>query len=224
MVAEDDLEAFATGDDLRALYDLVVFPGHHEYMTGHAYDVVERYRDLGGRLIFLSSDNFYWRVEKVDDMMTRVKSFRTEGRPEARLCGTQYRANDDGRRQGPYTVVAAEAAPWLFDKTGLTTGSTFGETVGGYGIEIDATTPDSPPGTVVLARVADLFGPGLSGEMTYYETEAGARVFSAGTLDFGGSVNFWPMTRMLENLWQHMLADVPPLPAPTPPPQPQARG
>ena len=145
-------------------------------------------------------------MEKVGDLMSRVKPFRTEGRPEARLCGTQYRANDDGQRQGPYTVVAAEAAPWLFDKTGLATGSTFGETVGGYGIEIDATTPDSPPGTVVLARVTDLFGPGLSGEMTYYETEAGARVFSAGTLDFGGSVNFWPMTRMLENLWQHMLA------------------
>jgi hypothetical protein len=118
-------------------------------------------------------------------------------------------------------VVAAESAPWLFDKTGLATGSTFGETVGGFGIEIDSTTPDSPPGTVVLARVTDLFGPGLSGEMTYYETEAGARVFSAGTLDFGGSVNFWPMTRMLENLWEYMLTDVPPLP---PPPQPEARG
>ena len=66
----------------------------------------------------------------------------------------------------------------------------------------------------MLARVTDLFGPGLSGEMTYYETPAGARVFAAGTLDFGGSVTFWPMTRMLENLWQHMLQD---LPAPVPP-------
>ena len=49
--------------------------------------------------------------------------------------------------------------------------------------------------------------------MTYYETPAGARVFAAGTLDFGGSRHFWPMTRMLENLWQHMLQD---LPAPAP--------
>ena len=215
MVADDDLEAFGSGDELRALYDLVVFPGHSEYMTGHAYDVVERFRDLGGRLIFLSANNFFWRVDKQGTKMTRVRLWRTEGRPEARLIGAQYRANDDGRRQGAYTVVAAEAAPWLFDKTGLSTGSTFGETVGGYGIEIDSWTPDSPPGTVVLARVTDLFGPGLSGEMTYYETEAGARVFAAGTLDFGGSVTFWPMTRMLENLWQHMLQD---LPAPAPPP------
>ena len=28
--------------------------------------------------------------------------------------------------------------------------------------------------------------------MTYYETAAGARVFSAGSLDFGGSANAWP--------------------------------
>ena len=115
--------------------------------------------------------------------------------------------------------MAAEAAPWLFDKTGLVTGSTFGEMVGGYGIEIDMATPDSPPGTIVLARVIDLFGPGLSGEMTYYETEAGARVFSAGTLDFGGSATFWPISRLLTNLWTHMLADVVPPPAePAPPP------
>ena len=87
--------------------------------------------------------------------------------------------------------------------------------MGGYGIEIDADHARTrPPGTVVLARVTDLFGPGVSGEMTYYETPAGARVFAAGTLDFGGSATFWPMTRMLENLWQHMLQDIPP---PTPP-------
>jgi hypothetical protein len=66
----------------------------------------------------------------------------------------------------------------------------------------------------VLARIIDLFGPGLSGEMTYYENGAGARVFSAGVLDFGGSAAFWPITRMLENLWQHMITEVVPPPAP----------
>ena len=101
MVADDDLEAFASGDELRALYDLVVFPGHSEYMTGHAYDVVERYRDLGGRLIFLSANNFFWRVDKQGSTMRRVRLWRDEGRPEARLLGVQYRANDDGARQGP---------------------------------------------------------------------------------------------------------------------------
>ena len=82
MVADDDLEAFASGDELRALYDLVVFPGHSEYMTGHAYDVVERYRDLGGRLIFLSANNFFWRVEKqgTDDAPGQARG-ATKGGP-----------------------------------------------------------------------------------------------------------------------------------------------
>ena len=160
IVADDDLEAFASGDELRALYDLVVFPGHSEYMTGHAYDVVERYRDLGGRLVFLSANNFFWKVEKQGSTMRRVRLWRNDGRPEARLCGVQYRANDDGTRQGPFYVVAAEAAPWLFEGTGLANGSTIGEMVGGYGIEIDATTPDSPPGTTVLARIPTSSGRG----------------------------------------------------------------
>ncbi len=220
--AEDDLETYANGDELRARYDLVVFPGHSEYMTSHAYDVVERYRDLGGRLIFLSANNFFWKVERSGSTLRRVKLWRTDARPEAGLLGVQYRANDDGKGQGPYTVIAAEAAPWFFDKSGLVTGSTFGEVVGGYGIEVDATTASSPPGTIVLARAIDVLGPGLSGEMTYYETDAGARVFSAGTLDFGGSATFWPITRLLANLWAHMTADV--VPPPVAPPSPPSSG
>ena len=41
-------------------------------------------------------------------------------------------------------------------------GSTFGQFVGGYGIEIDATTPLSPPGTTVVAQIPDLYGPGIA--------------------------------------------------------------
>ena len=98
----------------------------------------------------------------------------------------------------------AAAAPWLWEGTGLSEGSTFGEFVGGFGTEIDATTRDSPPGTIVVAEIVDIFGPGITAQMTYYETPSGARVFSAGALDFGGSVTFWPMRRMLENLWRRL--------------------
>jgi hypothetical protein len=204
-LAEDDLEALPSGDELRRLYDLVVFPGHTEYVTEHAYDVVQRYRDLGGRLIFLSANNFFWKVEKRGLEMRRVKLWRELGRPEAALCGVQYRANDDGTKQGPFYVLHTADAPWLWDGTGLTDGSLLGDTVGGYGIEVDGTTPASPPGTKVLALVPSLFGPGLHAEMAYYQTPAGARVFSAGALDFGGTVHLWPMRRLLDNLWRHML-------------------
>ncbi len=178
-------------------------------MTEHAYDVVERYRDLGGRLVFLSANNFFWKVEKQGATMRRVRQWRDLGRPEARLCGVQYRANDDGTKQGPFYVIDAGATPWLFEGTGLENGSKLGEMVGGYGIEVDGTTPDSPPGTRVVALIPSLFGPGINAEMTYYETAAGARVFSAGVLDFGGSATFWPVRRMLDNLWRHMLEDLP---------------
>ena len=200
-ISDSDFEAIAAGDQLARAYDLIVFEGHEEYVTSHEYDLVERYRDLGGNLMFLSANNFFWKVSRQDRVLRKVAQWRDAGRPEARLIGVQYRANDNGQRQGLFSVQSVAAAPWLWDATGLTDGSTFGQFVGGYGIEIDATTPDSPPGTTVLAQIPDLLGPGLSAQMTYYETPAGAKVFAAGTLDFGGSATYWPMKRMLDNLW-----------------------
>jgi hypothetical protein len=141
--------------------------------------------------------------------MRRTTQWRAAARPEARLCGVQYRANDDGRRQGPYIVTDPDAAPWLFEETGLTLGETLGDEVGGFGIEIDMTTPDSPPGTRVLALIPNLFGLGLHAEMSYYETAAGARVFSAGVLDFPAVLLYPAGFRLMDNLWRHMLEDLP---------------
>ena len=208
--ADDDLEASASGDELRRLYDLVVFPGHSEYMTQRAYDVIERFRDLGGRLVFLSANNFFWKVEKRGQSIVRVAQWRALSRPEARLCGVQYRANDDGTRQGPFYVPDTSVAPWLFDGTGIENGDTLGDEVGGFGIEIDTTTPLSPPGTKVLAVIPNLFGPGLHAEMAYYETAAGARVFSAGVLDFPAVLLHPAGMRLMDNLWRHMVADLEP--------------
>jgi hypothetical protein len=89
-------------------------------------------------------------------------------------------------------------------------GSTLGSEVGGFGIEIDSTNGLSPAGTKVLARIPDLFGPGVTAEMTYYENEAGARVFSAGAMDFPAVLYTEPGARLLDNLWRHMLDDEPP--------------
>jgi len=203
-IADSDFQAIASGDDLAKAYDLVVFEGHEEYVGTHEYDVVERFRDVGGNLMFLSANNFFWRVEKTGQVLRRSGQWRQVGRPEAGLIGVQYRANDDGQRQGLFTLADTAIAPWLWDGTGLATGSTFGQFVGGYGIEIDARAASTPPGTIVLATVPDLFGPGVSAEMTYYETPAGAKVYAAGTLDFGGSSTFWPVKRVLENLWARL--------------------
>ena len=204
-LAEADLETLS-GDDLAAAYDLIVYPGHTEYVTRHEYDAIERYRDLGGNLIFLSANDFFRRVDLEDDgrVLHKIGQWRDIGRPEAGLIGVQYLANDRGEHQGLFTVESAATAPWLWQGTGLADGSTFGAAVGGYGIEIDHTAPESPPGTIVLAEIPDLLGPGLTAQMSYYETAAGAKVFAAGTLDFGGSALTDPVTTMLDNLWARL--------------------
>ncbi len=205
IVADDDLEAVASGDDLRGRYDLLVFPGHTEYTTQRAYDVVTRFRELGGSMIFLSANNFFWKVEKQGQEMRRIDLWRKLGRPESRIAGVQYRANDDGSHQGVFYVTDEAAAPWLFEGTGLANGQTFGDEVGGFGIEIDMTTADSPPGTRVVAVIPSLFGPGMNAEMAYHEAPSGARVFSAGVLDFPAYVGTPRGHQLLLNLWQHML-------------------
>jgi len=183
-----------------------VFEGHEEYVTAHEFDVVQRYRDLGGNLMFLSANNFFWQVRKEGQVLQKIGQWRQDGRPEAALIGVQYRANDNGQKQGLFVVQNATLVPWLWDGTGLADGSTFGQFVGGYGIEIDATAPQSPPGTIVVAQVPDLYGPGITAQMSYYELPSGAKVFAAGTLDFGGSATFWPVKRVLDNLWAHLAA------------------
>ena len=164
--ADEDIELFRTPEQLRAAYDLIIFPGHTEYVTSRLFDLIEGFRNLGGRLIFLSANNFFREVVREDSHVRLITEWRNKGRPEASLLGAQYIANDRGARQKPFTVTGADVAPWAFANTGLSNGSNFGL----YGIEIDATNPASPPGTQVLARIPDLFGPGRSAEMTYYET------------------------------------------------------
>jgi hypothetical protein len=203
-ISDSDFDLIASGDDLARAYDLIVFEGHEEYVTSHEYDVVQRFRDLGGNLMFLSANNFFWKVQEQGTVLRKIGKWRDAGRPEARLIGVQYRANDNGEHQGLFTVENAAAVPWLWEGTGLTDGSTFGQFVGGYGIEIDSTTADSPPGTVVVAQIPDLLGPGVTAQMSYYETAAGAKVFAAGALDFGGSATSWPVKRMLDNLWARL--------------------
>jgi hypothetical protein len=197
-LSDDDLASFKSGDDLARAYDLVVFPGHAEYMTKHAYDVVQRYRDLGGNLMFLSANNFFWKVERKGRRLTRVKQWRALGRPESALVGVQYAGSNHGAHQAGFVVQGALTAPWVFAGTGLRDGDTFGR----YGIEIDERTAESPPGIQVLAQIPDILpNAGRSAEMTYYETPAGAKVFAAGALNFAASVDQPVVSQLLENLW-----------------------
>src|SRR4051794_31872969 len=71
-LSDADLNRVASGSELAGDYDLIVFSGHHEYVTTHEYDVIEEYRDLGGNLMFLSANAFFWRITIHGHVMTRT--------------------------------------------------------------------------------------------------------------------------------------------------------
>jgi N,N-dimethylformamidase beta subunit-like protein len=189
-----------TGARLAQAYDLIVFPGHHEYVTKREYDAVEGFRNRGGNLMFLSANNFFWRIDLHGRTMTRVAQWRDLGRPEASLLGVQYMGNDRGEHRGPWLVRPAAASGWIFAGIKLRDGNAFSDA----GVEIDAMAPSSPRGTHILAEIPNLLGPGLTAHMTYYETPAGAKVFAAGAFTLAGSVRQPAVVRLLANLWARM--------------------
>jgi hypothetical protein len=195
-LAQTDIEQ-ASGRTLEQRYDLIVFPGHHEYVTSREYEAVTRYRDLGGNLMFLSANNFFWKVERRGNTLHQIGMWRDLGRPEAALVGVQY-VTYGSELRGPYVV--RNAAPWLFRGTGLGNGSRFGT----FGIEIDRKTAASPRRTVVLAQIENGHGSASAGQMAYYETRRGAKVFAAGAFTLAGSATRSYGAQLLENLWRHL--------------------
>jgi hypothetical protein len=200
VLAQEDLEQLS-GERLARLYRLIVFPGHHEYVTKPEYDAVERYRNLGGNLAFLSANNFFWRVDRNGNRITRIGRWRDLGRPEAALVGVQYFLWNLGKyKSRRYLARGVHRVPWLFAGTRIQDGDRFGW----WGIEVDGRVAASPPSTVVAASMPNAFGTSRAAEMTYYETGGGARVFAAGAFTLGGAAALWTPARLLENLWHHL--------------------
>ena len=55
----------------------------------------------------------------------------------------------------------------------------------------------------MVGTIPNIF-PRETAEMTYYTTAAGAQVFDAGTINFGGAADNRYVARILRNLWTHM--------------------
>ena len=200
VLSQWDLEHVRDAAALRRAYDLVVFAGHHEYVTTREYDLVEGYRDRGGNLMFLCANSYFWRVFRHGNVLERSRQWRGLDRPESGLIGAQYIAYQRSPRR-PWIVRNTPAARWFVRGTGLHAGSRFGR----GGIEIDHVTEASPAGTQVLAEIPNLFGAGKTAQMTYYETRRGARVFAAGAFHFTRTITTdFVVWRLLENLWTRM--------------------
>ena len=198
-ISDDDLERF-TSAELARVYDLIVFPGHEEYVTTRVYDLIAGYRNLGGNLMFLSATNFLWRVDRHGNTITRIAEWRQLGRPESSLVGVQYRGNDEGEHRGPFELTPFGQSSWEFagvDQSQL-------EHWPWFGIEFDKTTSASPAAIHVLAQVnPHMLDGGLRGQMTYYE-RGGAKVFASGILNFPSAAYYSPYRQVLENVWERL--------------------
>ncbi len=198
-LSDDDLERFGSARELAAAYDLIVFPGHAEYVTERAYDLVGRYRDLGGNLMFLAANNFFWKVRREGQRLSTRAAVAL-----ARAAGSRARrraVRGERLRRAPGGVPGERRrAVGVRRALGFVSGDIFGR----YGIEIDARSAASPPQTRVLATIPDVMGPGRSAEMTYYETPAGAKVFAAGSLNFAASIGEPVVAQLVENLWARL--------------------
>jgi hypothetical protein len=200
VLSQWDLEHVGSARGLRRAYDLVVFAGHHEYVTTREYDLVERYRNLGGNLMFLCSNSYFWRVIRHGDVLEKSKRWRDLDRPESGLIGAQYIAYQRAPRR-PWVVRRTTAARWFLAGTGLRPGSRFGR----GGVEIDHVAKASPARTQVLAEIPNLFGPGKTAQMTYYETRRGARVFAAGAFHFTRAITTdFVVWKLLDNVWARL--------------------
>jgi N,N-dimethylformamidase beta subunit-like protein len=149
--------------------------------------------------MFLSSNNFFWKVTRKGQVLRRIQMWRKLGRPEASLVGVQWVAGNQGQSEKPYVASSVPPAySWVYSGTGIAPGSTFG----GSGVEIDARAPSSPASTVVLARIPGAIG-SHDAEMAIYAA-SGARVFAAGTLDFTASLGSAQVAKLVDNVWNEL--------------------
>ena len=143
-LSDDDLDAVASGDELRARVRPRRVPGPRGVRDAAR---VRRRRALPRprRQPRCSSpaNNFFWpRATATGRGSCGERLWRELGRPESALVGVQYVGSDHGPAAGPFVVAGAAALPWAVRRARASrTATSFGR----YGIEIDARTPASPP-------------------------------------------------------------------------------
>lgn len=152
-----DQELHAEGYDLLKDYNVVLTGSHPEYHTRDMLDAIERYRDGGGRFMYLGGNGFYWKValDPERDGVIEIRRgeggirawaaepgeyynqfdgeygglWRRNGRPPQDLVGVGFSAQ--GNFVGSHYIVDKDArssrAGWIIDGIDQ-------DTFGGYGL------------------------------------------------------------------------------------------
>lgn len=214
-------------------YKALILNTHPEYWTYEMMDRLETFLSQGGTLLYLGGNGIYERVEY--DEVSNTMIFRnglavgqrwlfriqSPARPERAVLGVAYEGDNWSGNTAdyrPYTVTMEDHR--FFEGTGLHNGDLIGQTglngpASGWEMDTSEELPGHEPGAApaniqVLAQGTNV-GPenSYSAQMTYYDTNGGGFVFSAGSLAFGGSLVVDPnLQRIVRNALDECLTAI----------------
>jgi N,N-dimethylformamidase beta subunit-like protein len=189
-------------------YRAVVFPGHTEYYEPKTYDLLKRYRNEGGRLVFLLANPFYRQVQ-VDPSHNAVVMTDydvREGRSDFALAGVGYDGCCFPRTRATRYVAARgrdfDRMRWLFRGTGVGPGQAFGYA----GSESDRVDPElTPPDHVVAAEAIIAGKHGVVNAALVWSRAGRGEVFATGNYDFLRMRRSLTWT-LLDNVWHKLVS------------------
>jgi N,N-dimethylformamidase beta subunit-like protein/flagellar hook capping protein FlgD len=188
-------------------YAAIVFPGHTEYYEPATYDLLKRYRDAGGNLVFLQANPFYRqvRIDREHNAVVMTDYDAREGRSDFALAGVGYDGCCFPRgRAAPYVAASGrdyERVRWLFRGTGIGPGQRFGYA----GSESDRIDPELTPSDHVVAARAVIRGKrgAINAAMVWSRAGRGSS-FATGNYTFmrmGQGLTY----KLLDNVWRKLV-------------------
>ena len=188
-------------------YAAVVFPGHTEYYEPKTYDLLKRYRDQGGKLVFLQANPFYRqvRVDSSHNAVVMTDYDAREGRSDFALAGVGYDGCCFPRSRAARYVAAGgrdfTRVRWLFRDTGIRPGEPFGFAAS----ESDRIDPALTPHDHVVAAEAIIAGKhGVVNAALVWLRASRGEVFATGNYDFLRMRRSLSWT-LLDNVWRRLV-------------------
>ena len=188
-------------------YRAVIFPGHSEYYERRTYDVLRRYRDGGGNIVFLQANPFYRevRLDPEQNAVVMTDYDAREGGSDFEIAGVGYDGCCFPRdRAEPYVAARGadyERVRWLFRGTGIGPGDVFGYA----GSESDRIDPELTPRDHVVAARAVIRGKRgvINAAMVWSRVGRGSS-FATGNYTFlrmGRGLTY----KLLDNVWRKLV-------------------
>ena len=189
-------------------YAAVVFPGHSEYYEPATWDLLRRYRDGGGHLVFLQANPFYRqvRLDRGRNAMVMTDLDAREGRSDFALAGVGYDGCCFPRSRAARYVAARgrdfERVRWLFRGTGIGPGQAFGYA----GSESDRIDPKLTPRDHIVAAEAIIAGNyGVVNAALAWSRAGRGEVFATGNYSFLRMRRSLTWT-LLDNVWRKLVS------------------